>query len=139
MGTSGPFWGSKSGLVPSWADEPAASPTAPPDGDGEGTQDDGVDGNGDAEPTHAAPSPYPPLPAIPVWVGPSWCTRQYHERGADLGYRGDSARSRTVCECQRRRSCGGTADGEFSSRGRRHRRSCAFFRHSGSSRGVTSI
>lgn len=69
MGTSGPFWGSKSGLVPSWADEPAASPAAPPDGDGEGTHDDGVDGNGGAEPTHAAPSPYPPLPAIPAGSG----------------------------------------------------------------------
>ena len=69
MGTSGSFWGSKSGLVPSWADEPATSPVAAPDGDGEGTQDDGVDGNGGTEPTPAAPSPYPPLPAIPTKSG----------------------------------------------------------------------
>lgn len=69
MGTSGPFEGPKSGLVPSWADEPATSPAATPDGDRGSTQDDGVDSSGGAEPTPTAPNPHPPLPAIPPRSG----------------------------------------------------------------------
>ena len=33
MGTSGTFGGSKSGLVPSWVDEPASTPAKAPAGD----------------------------------------------------------------------------------------------------------
>ena len=69
MGTSGTFGGSKSGLVPSWVDEPASSPVAPPNGAGDGAQDGGADGEGDAAPTPAAPKPYPPMPAVPVNSG----------------------------------------------------------------------
>lgn len=53
MGTSGTFGGSKTGLVPSWVDESASSPVAPPDGDG------------NAVPAELVPSPYPPIPAVP--------------------------------------------------------------------------
>ena len=69
MGTSGRFGGSKSGLVPSWVDEPASSPVAPPDGAGDSAQDGGTDGDGVATPTPAAPTPYPPLPAVPASSG----------------------------------------------------------------------
>ena len=61
MGTSGTFGGSKSGLLPSWVDEPASSPIAPPDG--------GTDGDGGAAPTPAGPTAYPPMPAIPASSG----------------------------------------------------------------------
>ena len=62
MGTSGTFGGSKSGLVPSWVDEPASSPVTTPDVAG--------DGDGDAAaPPPAAPQPYPPMPAIPASSG----------------------------------------------------------------------
>lgn len=69
MGTSGTFGGSKSGLVPSWVDEPASSPVAPPDGAGEGAQDGGTDGDGGATPTPAAPTSYPPIPSVPASSG----------------------------------------------------------------------
>ena len=71
MGTSGTFGGSKSGLVPSWVDEPASSPVAPPDSAGDGAQGGGVDGasDGGAAPTPAAPTPYPPMPASPASSG----------------------------------------------------------------------
>ena len=69
MGTSGTFGGSKSGLVPSWVDEPASSPVARPDGARDGAQDSGADGDGGAAPTPAAPTPYPPMPAIPASSG----------------------------------------------------------------------
>lgn len=71
MGTSGPFGGSKSGLVPSWVDEPASTPVVPPDGVGDGTQD-GVPDDGDdggLAPRPAAPTPYPALPEIPASSG----------------------------------------------------------------------
>ena len=54
MGTSGTFGGSKSGLVPSWVDEPASPPAVSPDNaepdaaDGDGTN--GPDDNGEARP-----------------------------------------------------------------------------------------
>ena len=93
MGTSGSFGGSKSGLVPSWVDEPAPGPAAAPDGagdsgpDGRGdagaaptqapdsvgdnSQDIAADGQSDAgtAPTTAAPKPYPPMPAVPASSG----------------------------------------------------------------------
>ena len=69
MGTSGTFGGSKSGLVPSWVDEPASIPVALPDGTGDSTQDSGTDGDGGVAPTPGAPQPYPPMPAIPVSSG----------------------------------------------------------------------
>ena len=64
MGTSGTFGGSKSGLVPSWVDEPASSPIAPPDGAGDGLPDGGADDDGGG-----APTPYPPVPADPANSG----------------------------------------------------------------------
>ena len=71
MGTSGTFGGSKSGLVPSWVDEPASSPAAAPDGNGDGDQNGGVDGegNGDSTPAPGAPTSYPPMPAVPARSG----------------------------------------------------------------------
>ncbi len=71
MGTSGSFGGSKSGLVPSWVDEPAASPAAAPDGDGDGLPGSGVDGDeeGGAASTPAAPEPYAPISAVSVSSG----------------------------------------------------------------------
>lgn len=69
MGTSGTFGGSKSGLVPSWIDEPASSPVVSPDGDGAGTPDVAPPGDGAPTPLSAAPTPYPPLPAIPAGSG----------------------------------------------------------------------
>ena len=69
MGTSGTFGGSKSGLVPSWVDEPASSPVAPPDDAGGGTQDSGTDSDGRVVPPPAAPTPYPPMPAVPASSG----------------------------------------------------------------------
>ena len=69
MGTSGTFGGSKSGLVPSWVDEPASSPVTSPDDAGGGTQDGGTDGGGGVAPTPAAPTPYPSMPAVPASSG----------------------------------------------------------------------
>ncbi len=69
MGTSGPFEGSKSGLVPSWVDEPASSPIAPPDGAGDIRPDGGTDDDGGAAPTAAPPTAYPPMPAVPASSG----------------------------------------------------------------------
>ena len=69
MGTSGTFGGSKSGLIPSWIDEPASSPVVAPDGEGTGAPDGGPPGDGDAAPMPAAPTPYPPLPASPATSG----------------------------------------------------------------------
>ena len=70
MGTSGTFGGSKSGLVPSWVDEPASSPVASHDGAGAAAQNGGPDGSGgDAVPIPAAPTPYPPMPAVPASSG----------------------------------------------------------------------
>ena len=69
MGTSGTFEGSKSGLLPSWVDEPPSSPIAPPDGAGDGPPDGGTDDDGGATPTPAAPTPYPPMPAVPASSG----------------------------------------------------------------------
>lgn len=64
MGTSGSFGGSKSGLVPSWVDDPPAAPVAAPEGgepvDGNGGADGDDSGNG------VAPSAYPPLQPTPV-------------------------------------------------------------------------
>lgn len=63
MGTSGIFGGSKSGLVPSWVDDPPSTPAGAPErvppaaGDGGG---DGGDGGAEAE-AHAPPVAYPPL------------------------------------------------------------------------------
>ena len=67
MGTSGTFGGSKSGLVPSWIDEPASNPATPPDGAGDDAQDG--DGDGDAKPMPAAPTQYPPMPVVPARSG----------------------------------------------------------------------
>ena len=71
MGTSGTFGGSKSGLVPSWVDEPASNPIAPPDGAGDVAQHGAPDGDGDSgvAPTSVAPTPYPPMPAVPANSG----------------------------------------------------------------------
>ena len=71
MGTSGSFGGSKSGLVPSWIDEPTSIPAAAPDVDGDGALGSGTDeeDDGDAASTPAAPGPYPPMQAVPVSSG----------------------------------------------------------------------
>ena len=71
MGTSGSFGGSKSGLVPSWIDEPAASPAAAPDGDGDGSPGNGMDGDEEsgAASIPTAPAPYAPISAIPASPG----------------------------------------------------------------------
>ena len=69
MGTSGMFGGPRSGLVPSWVDEPASSPVALPDDAGGGTQDGGTDGDGGVVPTPAAPPSYPPIPTVPANSG----------------------------------------------------------------------
>lgn len=70
MGTSGTFGGSKSGLVPSWVDEPASSPVSPPDGAENGAENGGADGNDDSgAPAPDAPKPYPPIPAVPARSG----------------------------------------------------------------------
>lgn len=71
MGTSGSFGGPKSGLVPSWVDEPASSPVITPDGAGGGAQNGGSDGDGGqgAAPAPATPAPYPPMSAAPPSSG----------------------------------------------------------------------
>ncbi len=68
MGTSGTFGGSKSGLVPSWVDDPPSTPVAvpgsaaPASGDGGGNGDVGAD-------TQAPPTAYPPLRPPPIGSG----------------------------------------------------------------------
>ena len=65
MGTSGSFGGSKSGLVPSWVDDPPSTPAATPT-DGSPTSGDG---GGDGNDTANAPPPpaaYPALRPTPV-------------------------------------------------------------------------
>lgn len=71
MGTSGTFGGSKSGLVPSWVDEPASTPAKAPAGDGDGVPSDGADGadNGGETSTPSGPTAYPPMPAVPASSG----------------------------------------------------------------------
>lgn len=71
MGTSGTFGGSKSGLVPSWVDDPPSTPaaapgnTTPADGDGgEDTGNGGVETNPQAQPTA-----YPPVRPSPAGSG----------------------------------------------------------------------
>lgn len=60
MGTSVSFEGPKSGLVPSWVEDPASDPVVP--------HDDGTDGDsGAAQP--GVPVPYPPIPAAPARSG----------------------------------------------------------------------
>ena len=66
MGTSGSFGGSKTGLVPSWVDDPPTAPaTTPTDGasSSEGESGDGAGGD-DANPP-VSPSAYPPLQPPP--------------------------------------------------------------------------
>ncbi|WP_454622008.1 Qat anti-phage system associated protein QatB [Bradyrhizobium cenepequi] len=71
MGTSGTFGGSKSGLVPSWVDDPPSPPAAAPgsatpaDGNGSG---DGGDGGGGTD-TQPPPAVYPPLRPPPAGSG----------------------------------------------------------------------
>lgn len=57
MGTSGTFGGSKSGLVPSWADDPTPMPSANPNDDTETLEGNGDGGKNDP----ALPKVYPPL------------------------------------------------------------------------------
>ena len=64
MGTSGTFGGSKSGLVPSWVDDPPSAPAAAPD-DGATTVGGGGEG-GDGVDGPASPVAYPPLRPPPV-------------------------------------------------------------------------
>jgi len=62
VGTSGSFGGSKTGLVPSWVDDPPAVPVAAPEGG------ESPDGNGDSD--GELPSPiYPPLQPPPPGTG----------------------------------------------------------------------
>ena len=69
MGTSGMFGGSKSGLVPSWADEEAPSPVGLPDGAEGGGEDGGIEEDGGETPAPTAPAQYPPVPALPPKSG----------------------------------------------------------------------
>lgn len=73
MGTSGTFGGSKSGLVPSWVDEPASRPAAAPDNAGPGSPSDdgngGPDQNGDVPVGRTPAQSYPPIPAVPASSG----------------------------------------------------------------------
>lgn len=62
MGTSGTFGGSKSGLVPSWVDDPPSAPVAAP-GDGPPAP-----GDGGAE-NSTPPAAYPPLEPPPAGSG----------------------------------------------------------------------
>lgn len=65
MGTSGTFGGSKSGLVPSWVDDPPSTPVAAP-GDGPPVSGD-AEGDGDGGTENSVPlAAYPPLRSIPV-------------------------------------------------------------------------
>lgn len=68
MGTSGSFGGSKSGLVPSWVDDPPAEPVAAPDNEAppDGSNGDNQDGSAD---NLATPSAYPPLRPAPDGSG----------------------------------------------------------------------
>lgn len=73
MGTSGTFGGSKSGLVPSWVDEPASPPaTAPDNAEPDSTDGDQTGGPGQNGEAPAGPTPaqaYPPIPAVPASSG----------------------------------------------------------------------
>lgn len=66
MGTSGTHRGSKSGLVPTWVDEPASKPVALPVGGGDNLQDGGFDDEGD---DNEVPTSYPPIPENPADSG----------------------------------------------------------------------
>ncbi len=66
MGTSGTFGGSKTGLVPSWVDEPPSNPTAAPSDGGPAPADGANDGSGDSP---VQPTAYPPLPSPPARSG----------------------------------------------------------------------
>jgi len=68
MGTSGTFGGSKSGLVPSWVDDPPSAPVAAPS-DGAQAFDDGVGDEAIGAENPASPSAYPPLRPIPADTG----------------------------------------------------------------------
>ena len=63
MGTSGSFAGGKSGLVPSWVDEPI-QPATPVDGD-----DGGDEGQTDADSVPQVPAAYPPIQPPPANSG----------------------------------------------------------------------
>lgn len=71
MGTSGTFGGSKSGLLPSWVDDPPSTPVAvpgslaPAGGNGGGNGGDGDAGTD----TPAPPAAYPPLRPPPAGSG----------------------------------------------------------------------
>lgn len=67
MGTSGTFGGSKSGLVPSWVDDPPSTPAAAPQG-APPPGGDGVDGGAETD-TQAPPAAYPPLRLAPAGSG----------------------------------------------------------------------
>lgn len=71
MGTSGTFGGSKSGLVPSWVDEPASAPVIAPEGHDGSDTGSAVGGDaGDAGGAASdAPKPHPPMPAVPAPSG----------------------------------------------------------------------
>lgn len=60
MGTSGTFGGSKSGLVPSWVDDPPSAPVSAP-GDGTPASGDGGDDGHDGTNKPVPPVAYPPL------------------------------------------------------------------------------
>jgi hypothetical protein len=68
MGTSGSFGGSKSGLVPSWVDDPPPAPAATPTDGSPASGDGGGDGN-DAANAPPPPTPYPPLRPPPASSG----------------------------------------------------------------------
>lgn len=68
MGTSGSFGGSKSGLVPSWVDDPPSTPAATPTDATPATGDGGGDG-GDGASNPLPPAAYPPLRPPPPSSG----------------------------------------------------------------------
>jgi len=71
MGTSGTFGGSKTGLVPSWVDDPPSTPAGAPESATPAGGDEGGDGgDGAAEgDTQAPPAAYPPLRPPPAGSG----------------------------------------------------------------------
>lgn len=62
MGTSGSFGGSKTGLVPSWIDDPPAMPVAAPEGG------ESPDGSGDSD-GEVSSTTYPPLQPASAGAG----------------------------------------------------------------------
>lgn len=68
MGTSGSFGGSKTGLVPSWVDDPVSAPAAKPEADGAAVDGDGGKPDG-AAPAQANPAAYPPVRPPPAGSG----------------------------------------------------------------------